>query len=351
MGIKNLMPLLNKKAPQAIYSRQYKDLQSQTVAIDATMAMYQFLISTISLNKKRQIKILEDSEGNRTGHLIGILHRTNKILSHGIKPVWIFDGPSPLEKKELIDHRQSRVECAQQRLEQAQEDKDVELEKKMSERVVRINKTHRKDAKLMLKYMGIPAFESPSEAEAQCCELVKAGVARGVVSEDLDCLAFGAKSLIRGMKSSKNFTEIMLEDILSSLNLSMSQFIDVCILLGCDYLPKPQNIGPVTAFSFIQKYENIESIVNDLENINKKRKRKIVITDANDTEQDCIKKIEHVRGLFTHPNVARAADVDTKFHSPQPEKLLDFLVTQKQFKAKNVMTAVKKMEKSLSKYF
>ena len=71
------------------------------------------------------------------------------------------------------------------RLDQAKTDDNVELEYKMSERVVRINKTHREDAKQMLAYMGIPAFEAPSEAEAQCTELVKKGKVFGVASEGI----------------------------------------------------------------------------------------------------------------------------------------------------------------------
>jgi len=68
-------------------------------------------------------------------------------------------------------------------IEKAKKEEDKELELKMNERVVRINKTHRKDAQRMIDLMGIPFYESPAEAEAQCTEFVKKGKAIGVASE------------------------------------------------------------------------------------------------------------------------------------------------------------------------
>ena len=39
--------------------------------------------------------------------------------------------------------------------------------------------------------MGVPHFTAPSEAEAQCAELVKKGLCYGVGTEDMDALTFG----------------------------------------------------------------------------------------------------------------------------------------------------------------
>ena len=50
----------------------------------------------------------------------------------------------------------------------------------------------KEDAKKMLKYMGIPIVQAPSEAEAQCAELVRLGFAHATASEDMDALPFGS---------------------------------------------------------------------------------------------------------------------------------------------------------------
>ena len=38
----------------------------------------------------------------------------------------------------------------------------------------------------------------------------------------------------------------------------MDQFIDLCILCGCDYVNNIRGVGPVTALKWINKSKNIE---------------------------------------------------------------------------------------------
>ncbi len=40
--------------------------------------------------------------------------------------------------------------------------------------------------------------------------------------------------------------------------LSMEQFVDFCILCGCDYVNNIRGIGPVKALQLIQKHGSIE---------------------------------------------------------------------------------------------
>jgi flap endonuclease-1 len=53
-------------------------LTGKTVAVDASMAIYQFLIATqtFSAGGRPGIGELKDEEGNLTGHLVGLFHRT-----------------------------------------------------------------------------------------------------------------------------------------------------------------------------------------------------------------------------------------------------------------------------------
>ena len=38
---------------------------------------------------------MKDSDGNLTGHLVGLFHRTIMLMENGIMPVWVFDGKPP----------------------------------------------------------------------------------------------------------------------------------------------------------------------------------------------------------------------------------------------------------------
>ena len=71
MGIKNLMKLINEKAPDAIKSLKLESFNGQTIAWDASLSIYQFLVSTISAGHSG-VSELRDDDGNLTGHLVGL---------------------------------------------------------------------------------------------------------------------------------------------------------------------------------------------------------------------------------------------------------------------------------------
>lgn len=60
--------------------------------------------------------------------------------------------------------------------------------------------------------------------------------------------------------------------------MTKEQFIDLCILLGCDYCETIRGIGPKKAFELIKTYGDIESV---LENIDQKVGVDILETEKN----------------------------------------------------------------------
>jgi flap endonuclease-1 len=50
---------------------------------------------------------MTDKEGNSTGHLMGFIYKSLMFLEMGIKPVWIFDGIPPEEKKRELKKRKA----------------------------------------------------------------------------------------------------------------------------------------------------------------------------------------------------------------------------------------------------
>ncbi len=86
------------------------------------------------------------------------------------------------------------------------------------------------DAKTLIKLMGMPIIEAPTEAEAQCAVMCKAGLVHAVVSEDMDTLTFGAPVFIRNMFQPESrkipVNEVTLSKVLEGLELEMPSFID-----------------------------------------------------------------------------------------------------------------------------
>lgn len=146
--------------------------------------------------------------------------------------------------------------------------------RKFKKRDIRVTSTNFEDAKKMLRLMGIPVVEAKGEAEAQCVDLVKKGKAYAVASEDMDCLTFGALIQLRGFKSKKDpITEITLSQVLKQLGLNMDEFIDFCILCGCDYVKKIEGVGVHTAFSLIKEHGSIEEVLEHIKSINEEYRK------------------------------------------------------------------------------
>ena len=108
------------------------------------------------------------------------------------------------------------------------------------------------DAKKLLKLMGTPVIEAPGEAEAQCAIITSMGLTYATASEDMDSLTFGTNFLLRGFNSKKEpIIQIELAQVLEGFGMTHEQFVDLCILCGCDYTTNIPGIGPVKAFKLI----------------------------------------------------------------------------------------------------
>ena len=72
----------------------------------------------------------------------------------------------------------------------------------------------------------------------------------------MDTLTFGSSVLLRHLTFSEArkmpIKEFHLERVLAGMGLSMEQFVDLCILLGCDYCDKIRGVGPKSAYKLIQ---------------------------------------------------------------------------------------------------
>merc|ERR1719469_368695 len=197
-----------------------------------------------------------------------MLTRTIKLMESGIKPVYVFDGKPPeLKLGELAERRRKREE-ANVALTAAKEAGDTEQILKSSKLTVKVTREQNEDAKKLLRLMGLPVVEAPSEAEATCAALCRDGKVYASATEDADCLTFGTKVLVRNLMAAeaqkKQIFEITLERALEQLNISMDQFIDFCILCGCDYCDTLKGVGPATAMRMLVQHGTLEKVLEVL---------------------------------------------------------------------------------------
>jgi flap endonuclease-1 len=100
-----------------------------------------------------------------------------------------------------------------------------------------------------------------------------------------------------------------------------TQFIELCILLGCDYLPSIHGVGPVKALSLLRKHRTLAALIPHLQEMHAKKladpKKSggIVVPDGWDWEG--------AKAMFLRPDVLPKGDV--------PEVSLARLVLSLQF--------------------
>ena len=313
------------------------------------MAIYQFLIATQSFSKMGVpgVSELKDAEGNLTGHLVGLFHRTVQFMENGVKPIWVFDGKPPDLKSKELEKRSLLKKAAEEQKETAIAEGDMERAKQMAGRSIRITPEMMADAKKLVQLMGVPYIEAPGEAEAQCAELCKMGLAFGTATEDMDALTFGSPFLIRGLNSKKEpITQIDLSLVLEGFGMNMDEFIDLCILCGCDYTHSIGGIGPIKAFKLIEENRNIEAVLEKVVESNEdpKKKQKYIIPDTFLYEES--------RALFNEPDVNRdkaAIEANLRWVRPDPDALKAFLVEEKSFHESKVASGLTKLQNSQGK--
>lgn len=296
------------------------------------MCLYQFLIAVRAEGAQ-----LTSIDGETTSHLMGTFYRTIKLIEKGIKPIYVFDGKPPDMKSGELVKRAERREEAQKSLDKATEAGDQAEMDKFNRRLVKVTKEHNNEAKELLKLMGVPYIEAASEAEAQCAEMVKTGKVFGVATEDMDALTFGSDILLRHMTFSEArkmpVQEIHYDKVLKGLELNQEEFIDLCILMGCDYCDTIRGIGPKRAFELITKHRCIEEILKNI--------------DTNKYTVPENWNFQTARELFKKPEVLDASTIDLKWNAPDEDGIVKFLCGDRQFNEERVRSGAQKIAKSL----
>jgi flap endonuclease-1 len=142
---------------------------------------------------------------------------------------------------------------------------------KLRKNIIIVNSEHSNETIELLIRRSIKYIRAPGEAEEYCAFLSNNGFVDYVLTEDTDSLTFGAKKVLFNNKG-VNYLLCELDIVLKELNLSQNEFIDFCILCGCDYLPGIPKIGPVNSLKIIQKHKTIDSFIQE----NEKTKKYII---------------------------------------------------------------------------
>ena len=260
MGIKNLLKFLSE-FPDILKPTHAGDYKLKKIAIDISILMYQVVIAIRNSGSD-----LTNDKGEITSHILGLFNKSLSFLDKGIIPVYVFDGKPPQLKQKLLDNRKQVRKRALEKLEEAQTESD---KIKYLKRSVIITREQIEQCRELLDLMGIPYIDAIEEADSELSNLCKNNLVYAVLTEDMDILTFGSPRIIRNLTTSKKEPiEIDLETVLNKLDLTYEQFIEMCILFGCDYCPNISDIKPSIIYKVYIKTKNLDVTLNELIKMN-----------------------------------------------------------------------------------
>lgn len=310
------------------------DLAGRVIGLDGHNVAYQFLAR---IRQSGTGESLRDREGRVTSHLSGILYRTSNLVESGIKPLFVWDGRPPKLKEKTIRERRAIREEAEKRW--------VEALKRGEEAMVYAQAASRltpdmvEEAIQLLKYMGIPSIQAPSEGEAQLAVMARKGDIWAGASQDWDSLLFDSPRLVRNLSITgqrklpkKNvYVEIKpevvdLEKVLSSLEITREQLIIIGMLVGTDYNPGVEGVGPKTALRLVKEHKTLDRVIANVK------------WEA-DVEAD------KILDFFLNPPATNAYEV--KWKEPDAARLVELMVEEHDFSRSRVEKVAKTLQENL----
>lgn len=266
-GGKKLLPEPNKldinKLPKS--NKIYK------VVIDVASIVYRYTIGSINGGTE-----ICDRDRNKIPEIYYLVIIAVRLLSLGILPIFVFDGSAPDIKADTIKQRRKCKDDAEENLERIvntnKENSTTDSDETMKKEFIKYKKRAYRPyigniqrAYILLWLMGLPVIDSPKEADPQCAAIAASygDDVIGVITDDLDVLAYGSSNILRITSLGKDvLEEYSLQSTLNHLQEKITTIInnssnhrlksmyagkkiivgqthlqEICCLMGNDFCP------------------------------------------------------------------------------------------------------------------
>ena len=309
------------------------DLAGRTLAVDGNGELYQFL----ALIRLRDGTPLKDSKGRVTSHLSGLFYRTTRLMAdHALKLVFVFDGAPPVLKAREVAKRRAVKQKYESDHAAALARGDLAEAYSKATMTSRLTREMIAEARELLRLMGVPTVQAPSEGEAQAAYMAARSPDVWAASKDYDSLLFGAPRLVRFLSiSGKEFLPskgtfrpivpetIVLDRLLADWGITREALVDLAMLVGTDFNEGIKGIGPKKALALVQRYGRIEHMPDDIRE------------GLGDPET-----LNEVRRLFLQPDVTDEFEVDQREHDLAG--IVRFLCDEREFGRDRVSAALER---------
>ena len=286
MGIGKLNEVLKNKGVDCFKTIPWVDFAGKRVAIDLDILLRQHwsiqseavCLATNVYTQSVDIELME----SRTISAVCQAIRSNYLL-RGVTPVIVWGGVAPPEK-DLCARRRRKIDHVKA-MEKYQ--KEFEFNKPSSSNDIIIPRVYTELSKLLTKTLmpskrveskivetlmrdGVCALKAVTEAEELCAALCLEGIVHAVYSTDTDNIVRRCPILITKITSAESAPSIYEQcaevtlysnALPTTMGFCYEQFVDLCIMLGCDYNDTVPRWGPDKCFKQLTQYKSIEAIV------------------------------------------------------------------------------------------
>lgn len=205
------------------------DLSGKKIAVDISIYLYKYEADNVLLENM---------------YLMLSIFRYYNVI-----PIFIFDGKPPPEKKELLIKRKEDKKEAQQEYntlkkslennadyDESEKQDIINAMDQLKKQFVNVNKEKIEKVKALIRAYGATYYDAPGEADELCALLVIKKIVWACLSEDMDMFVYGCSRVLRYFSLiSHNVVLYSMKEILEELDMTHSNFKDICILSGTDY--------------------------------------------------------------------------------------------------------------------
>ena len=259
MGIRNLNRFIQQRCPETPTRIHLRDLSGKRIAVDTSIYMYRY---------------------SGEGALLENMYLMASVFRHyNIHAVFIFDGPPPPQKTDLIELRRKKKDIAKKQYDalatimkekkragyasvETTEIDDIEDSmRELKKQFVRLRDCDIANVKELLVSFGFATIDAEGEADVLCAKLSLKKRVDACLSDDTDMFVYGCPVVLRHI-SLLNHSVVSYDtrEILKKLSLTQQEFKMMCVVCGTDYSPTSSTasaVSPEVVFKKITKFKSL----------------------------------------------------------------------------------------------
>ena len=262
MGIRNLNRFIQQRCPDTSTRIHLRDLSGKRIAVDTSIYMYRY---------------------SGEGALLENMYLMASVFRHyDIHAVFIFDGPPPPQKTDIIELRRKKKDQAKRQYDalaeiikekkhatatatsysssvETTEIDDIEdTMRELKKQFVRLRDCDIANVKELLVSFGFATIDAEGEADVLCAKLSLKKRVDACLSDDTDMFVYGCPVVLRHI-SLLNHSVVSYDtrEILKKLTLTQQEFKMMCVVCGTDYTQATAAVSPEIVFKKITKFKSL----------------------------------------------------------------------------------------------